>query len=215
MTARGATCAFVVVASLIIEVDHARAQTPPAPLLYAPPVSPGKTIYVEVQADDPNVRIDRVIARGETTPVCQAPCRQPLQRDDLYVIQGDGVRRTSQFQLPSIDPAVKFTVHAGSATQARVGGILAAVGAVPAGVGYFLWASSLKTPNSPGGSETQTHVGAAMLGAGLVTCIVGALMWAGSDTTVHSSTGATFSQDAPPPARKRPAFALTPRGLVF
>ena len=187
-------------------------------------VRPGPSgVYVELEADNPNTRIDRVV-EGVTIPVCLAPCRRVLDRNNIYVIGGDGVRSTSHFALPDNHDRVTLRVKAGSSSQLAGGAALIAVGGAVGYAGLFLWELSLvstSVANVNGNANMTAPRGNAGLGLGLMAVglavgAIGVYLALTARTTVSSSTGATFSE-TPPVRRKRPFFdlALTPRGIEF
>lgn len=187
-------------------------------------VRPGPSgVYVELEADNPNTRLDRVV-EGAAIPVCLAPCRRVLDRNNVYVIGGDGVRSTSHFALPDNHDRVTLSVKAGSSSQLAGGAALIAVGGAVGYAGLFLWELSLvstSVANVNGNTNMTAPRGNAGLGLGLMAVgvavgAIGVYLALTARTTVSSSTGATFSE-TPPVRRKRPFFdlALTPRGIEF
>ena len=187
---------------------------------YAPPE--GGFIRVDMRADAPGVRLDRVVGPGATVPVCLAPCSRVVARNNLYVIQGDGVRTTSQFLLPDDRPDVTLTVHAGSTGRQAGGAVLMAGGVVAAYVGLLtveIGLASGALADGTGGSGTRSDrtatIGAGILGVGLAAAIGGIYLVMTSSTKVNSSTGSTFTKSERSPARPRSAVALTARGLEF
>jgi hypothetical protein len=174
-------------------------------------------VYVDLRADDPHVRIDRLVG-SLTTPICTAPCRRLLPRDGIYVIQGDGVPATSHFELPADRQQVTLDVRAGSSGRRVAGGALIAVGVVVGYIGVLaVEASTLSNSfnNSPSaGTQGPSAWSVALLGGGLVATLAGVYLCVTTHTTVVSSTGNTFTV-APSPPRKQPRVALTPRGLEF
>jgi hypothetical protein len=180
-----------------------------------PPAAPA-TIDVDLQANNPNVRLDRMVG-NLTVPVCLAPCRRSLPRDGIYVIQGDGVPATSRFQLPDDRQRVTLDVHAGSSGRRIVGATLIVAGVVAAYAGLLAAdANSLgngSDTSSSGGVWAPSSWTLALLGGGLVATLAGAYLCLTTHTTVVSSTGNTFT--VAPAARKHSRFALTPRGLEF
>ena len=174
------------------------------------------TTYVDLEADNPNVRLDRTVG-NLTVPVCLAPCRRPLPRDGIYVIQGDGVPATSRFQLPDDRQQVTLDVHAGSSGRRIAGGTLIAAGVVAAYAGLLVAdassASNIFDTSSSGGRGTSSWP-LVLLGGGVVATLAGVYLCLTTHTTVVSSTGNTFTV-APSAPGKHPRFALTPRGLEF
>lgn len=180
-----------------------------------PPPAASPTVYVDLKADNPNVRIDRMVGNS-AVPVCLAPCRRPLPRDGVYVIQGAGVPATSHFQLPDDRQQVTLDVHAGSSSRRVVGATLIVVGVVGAYVGLLADTSSLGSSDtsSSGGVRGPSSWTLALLGGGLVATLAGVYLCMTTHTTVVSSTGNTFTLEPAVP-RKHSRFALTPRGLEF
>jgi hypothetical protein len=181
---------------------------PPPGYPYAPPTWPG--VYVELHADNPHVRIDRVIDGGDALPVCATPCSRVLDRTILYIIEGDGVTPTSRFVLPHDRSRVTLDVHAGAWGQERLGRALAIGGSLFAFLGLTVVGNRLFN------NDGQTHpgIGLIMLAIGIPVALTGLYLSSSARTSVASSSGATFS-DARPAARKRPLVALTARGLEF
>ena len=178
-------------------------------------------VYLEVKTSSPHVRIDRVLAPGNTVPVCFAPCRKVLPRNYIYVIGGEGVRSTSQFMLPDDRDRVTLDVKAGSTWGALGGGVLLGGGIVVAYVGLLLLLAGTATSaasdpysTSSSNSGSLKTAGGVMLGGGILAGLLGLYLVSDSHTTVKSSTGSEFS-NAPAPPKKRARFALTPRGLEF
>jgi hypothetical protein len=192
---------------------------PPQPASWGTPTPPAApaTIYVDLKADNPNVRLDRM-AGNFTVPVCLAPCRRPLPRDGIYVIQGDGVPATSRFQLPDDRQQVTLDVHAGSSGRTIAGATLIVAGVVAAYAGLLVAdANSLSNSSetsSSGGVRGPSSWALGLLGGGLVATLAGVYLCVTTHTTVVSSTGNTFTV-APSAPGKHPRFALTPRGLEF
>jgi hypothetical protein len=192
---------------------------PGAPAGYGPP--DGGFIRVDVKADGPGVRLDRVVGPGATVPVCFAPCTRVLPRNNLYVIQGDGVRTTSQFLLPDDRPDVTLKVHAGSTARQTGGAALLVGGIVAAYVGLITTEVGLAAQTFNDGTQTSNRstgtatAGAGILVVGIAAAIGGLVMVLGSSTRVDSSTGATFTNAEPPRKRPRSAVAVTANGLEF
>ena len=181
-----------------------------------PPAAPA-TIYVDLEADNPNVRIDRIVG-NLTVPVCSAPCRRPLPRDGIYVIQGDGVPATSRFQLPDDRQQVTLDVHAGSSGRRIAGATLIVAGVVAAYAGLLVadanTANNIFDNSSSGAARGSSSWPLVLLGGGLVATLAGVYLCLTTHTTVVSSTGNTFTL-APSAPGKHSRFALTPRGLEF
>jgi hypothetical protein len=170
--------------------------------------TPG-SVYVEVNADDPRVRIDVIDESGTSRPVCLAPCRQMLDRRLIYVIEGDGISPTSRFVLPDDQSSVTLKVRAGTHVARAVGVTLLALGYGAEIVGYVaIGDPGLRNSPPPRWVAPVELAGlVAMIGGGLAVLLNG-------QTRVSSSSGRTFSA-APERRHKPPAFALTPRGLEF
>jgi hypothetical protein len=172
-------------------------------------------VYVELRADAPNVRIDRVV-NGMQVAVCVAPCRRVLPRNNVYVIDGVGIRTTTQFMLPDDRQQLTLDVKAGSAARRALGVVLLVGGGVVGYVGLVVAASRTNTYDSSTGTyRSRATSGPLAVGAiGAAAVAVGVYLMLTSQTRVQSSSGVTFSRtdDA---RKKRPAIALTPRGLEF
>lgn len=175
-----------------------------------------RSVYVELRADNPRVRIDRVL-EGMTSPVCVAPCRTWLDAQSAYVITGDGVRSTSRFVLPDDRDAVTLDVRAGSTARLVVGTLLIGGGVATIYIGALVWEASALS-GLPGGDPQRgdqlRRVGITMTAIGIPAALFGTYLALTSHTSVASSTGSTFTQAAPP-RPKRPRVALTGRGLEF
>ncbi len=167
-----------------------------------------------MNSDDPRVRIDRVIG-GNRVPACYAPCRKMLDTGSIYVIEGDGVRATSQFVLPDDRDKVTLDVQAGSSARFAGGVILLAAGVAAGYIGALVWeAGKVSELDSPSSSNSSVRAGETLLLIGLPAALLGLYLTVSTHTTVNSSTGSTFTQETPSP-RHRPWIALTPRGLEF
>jgi hypothetical protein len=185
-----------------------------APVPYASyPPAPPPGVFVEVRADDPRVRIDRVMLDGVPVPVCAAPCRQVLDRSSAYLLQGDGVVATSPFLLPDGSNQVVLDVHAGSRTKRMLGVALLVVGAGVTLVG-FGGVSLGGTFRGERGRREERN-GLIMMGIGIPVAIVGWVLFRSARTSVVSSSGATFSDRGPRPRAPLPRLALTADGLSF
>ena len=195
---------------------------PPVSSPYAPewgarntgPAAP-RAVYVELRADDPRTRIDRV-GGGPPIPVCVAPCLRWLDPQGTYVITGDGVRTTARFMLPDDRTSVTLDVHAGSTSRLGVGALLSGGGLITAYIGGLVWETGTLEKLGQGSGDPQRTVdlGLTLLGIGIPAALLGVYLVATCHTSVTSSTGSTFTQQAPP-RRARPRVALTPRGLAF
>jgi len=191
---------------------------PPYPAWGAPP--PPRWVLVELNSDDPRVRIDRVIGNSRV-PVCYAPCGKMLDTGSVYVIEGDGVRATSQFVLPDDRDKVTLDVQAGSSARVAGGVILLGAGAASAYLGFLVWElgkiSEFGSTTSSS-SNDRVRTGAVMMLIGIPAAVVGLILTITTHTTVNSSTGSTFTQETTHPG-KRPWIAftphLTPFGLEF
>jgi hypothetical protein len=100
--------------------------------------------------------------------------------------------------------------------------VLLVVGGIAAYIGYFALLvgagttdnTTNNTPIDETDRKNAREVGGALLLTGLAGMGVGIYLVATAHTTVTTSSGVTFTT-APAPRRKRPAVALTPRGLEF
>jgi hypothetical protein len=200
---------------------------PPAfPTPAAPPSAPGLGgVLVELRSDNPHTRID-VDAGGVTSTACLTPCRRVLARNQIYVIQGDGVRPSSRFMLPDDRAEVTLDVHAGSSSRLMAGALLMGAGFVVSYIGVVVLGtgqtdrslSDSFDPDRHDRANEELRTGTILLLCGVPTLVVGLYLVLTARTSVVSSSGASFSQENPAPARKRPwhpSFALTPRGLEF
>jgi hypothetical protein len=147
---------------------------------------------VELRADDPRVRIERLTGDGQTQPICTAPCRQPLDPRALYVIGGDGIPPTHPFALPDDQQELILSVRSGSRAKQIGGGVLLGVGATATVLGFLL-APGDRSSQAP---EPMQSVRAWPIGVGLAGVAVGLvgaylLLWSGQ-TRVESSSGRTF-----------------------
>jgi hypothetical protein len=174
---------------------------------------------VELRADAPNVRIERVMGSVHV-PVCYAPCRMVLPRDNVYVVGGTGVRYSSPFVLPYDRPHVTLDVDTGSSSRLSFGAFLIGAGLIVGYTGMLILAPHgdmySNDPYAPPihNSQERNRTGTGMLLGGLALGTVGLIVVLSTQTTVRSSTGIVIGQ-SPPRPRKRPAVALTERGLEF
>jgi hypothetical protein len=180
-----------------------------------PPIANPGGVYVELRSDAPNVRIDRVVD-GTPVPICFAPCRQFLPRNNVYVIDGIGMRASSQFMLPDDRPQVTLDVQAGSSSR-RGAGIALLVGGVVAAYTGILLSAELNTydPNTGMFRNDNKDRGLVVMAVGAVAAVAGLYLTMTSQTKVMSSSGVTFSRAPDKRAAKRPTIALTTRGLEF
>lgn len=167
-------------------------------------------IQVDVHADEPGVRLERVQGQGFSTSVCVAPCSKLVPRNNLYVIDGEGIRATSQFLLPDDRNQVTLDVKAGSSARHGGGAVLLVAGLIVGYVGLV----GLGASETAGNSRSAQVTGGLLIG-GVAAAIGGLYLVMTSSTTVTSSTGATFSKNDQAPSRARSSVALTPRGLTF
>jgi hypothetical protein len=191
---------------------------------YPPPGYPGwgppppRWVFVDLNSDDPHVRIDRVVGNSRI-PACYAPCRKMLDTGSVYVIEGEGVRATSQFALPDDRDKVSLDVRAGSSSRMAGGVILLAGGVGIAYLGFYVWELGKlgSIDGSSSSADRSVHTGETMMLLGLPVAILGLYLTISSHTSVTSSTGSTFTQAVPraPRPGRRPWLALTPRGLEF
>jgi len=184
------------------------------------PGNPGGVIQVDVKADQPGVRLDRVQGAGVASTVCLAPCSRLVPRNGLYIIDGDGIRSTSQFLLPDDRNQVTLDVKAGSSARHGGGAALMVGGLVVGYIGMITLELGLAAEAATDGtthdrSDKAAAVGGVMLAAGVAAAIGGLYLVMTSSTHVTSSTGSTFSEDTHPRPRPRSGIALTPRGLTF
>jgi hypothetical protein len=141
-----------------------------------------------------------------------------VPRNDLYVIQGERIRTTSQFVLPDDRSDVTLTVQAGSAMRMGggaalllAGGIVGCLGLLATELGLVVF--SLEPPGDNNGSASITAAGLGAVALGLGGVIGGVYLILTSRTNVTSSTGSTFTKRDRP--RARSAIALTPNGFEF
>lgn len=168
-------------------------------------------VFVDLQSHDATVRIDMVMGDGTTSPMCSVPCRKALPRAALYVIRSDDLRATSPFLLPSDRSDLTLSVRPGSRSGRIAGMSLTAAGAVAMVVGFMF--SPADNFDDKSGRPPPAWPAILDLG-GIVVGTVGAVIWWRSEPRVSSSSGRTFSE-APRAPRRRPAVALTARGLEF
>lgn len=171
-------------------------------------------IQVDIKADESGVRLDRVQGDGVTRPVCVAPCSRLVPRNNLYVINGDGIRTTSQFLLPDDRNQVTLDVKVGSSARHGGGAALLVVGGVVAYVGLISLGGAAGSTGSQADNKAAT-IGGGLLVGGLAAAIAGVYLVMTSSTKVISSTGSTFTEDDHARPRAKSTVALTPRGLTF
>ncbi len=170
-------------------------------------------VRVEVRADKPGVRIDRITADGSSTTVCFAPCLRVLARDGVYVIGGAGIRSTSQFALPRDHHQLVLDVEAAASARSVAGGLLVTTG----GLALLFDVLSGPKPDAPvnaSGSSIDDGIRTAMLVGGVLALSLGIYFVATSHTKVTTSSGVTFTR-ADAPRRSRTPIAFTSRGLEF
>jgi hypothetical protein len=193
---------------------YGAAPPPPNPYYYYQAPPPG--VFVELRADNPNARIDRVGAGGASTPVCIAPCRLILDRNLTYIIQGEQIPPTSPFLLPDTTNQVTLDVQAGSQTQRHVGVGLIVLGGAVSVVGLSRASSANSSSVNSQGQVTSTNHsdGWLLMALGIPAVIAGVVVFRHARTSVTSSTGATFSRRREG-SQTAPRIALTPQGLTF
>lgn len=169
-------------------------------------------VVVDLQSVDGSVRIDQLLVDGTSLPICAVPCRKALPRDGRYVIRADGLPGTSPFLLPDDRSDLTLVVKPGSRRGRIAGMTLALVGAAAIFVGYA-FSGGDPDPHAP---PSPLRPWGLLIGLGGISLGgVGAGIWLSSETRVWSSSGRTFATASPPAPRKRPALALTARGLEF
>lgn len=186
----------------------------------APGYQGGGMIQVDLKADEPGVRLDRVQGAGAAATVCVAPCSRLVPRNNLYVIDGDGIRATSQFLLPDDRNQVTLDVKAGSSARHGGGAALMVGGLIVGYVGMItlelgLTSEAVSDGTTRDRSDKAATVGGVLLAAGVAAAIGGLYLMMTSNTKVTSSTGSKFSEDEHPRPRAKSSVALTPRGLTF
>ena len=176
-------------------------------------------IRVELRAADPRTRIDRISATGEIRSACFAPCREVLDLDATYVIEGEGIPATAAFLLPDHTDAIRLDVQAGSIRRTWIGTGLAALGGMAVGWGLSTVVrargSAVKAPpGQPNPYDEDAKVGSIVIGIGVVSLFAGLILRLTGRTSVITSTGGAFtSQKSSRDTRSR--IALTPQGLTF
>jgi hypothetical protein len=139
-----------------------------------------------------------------------------LDANSVYIIEGDGVRATSKFELPDNRDSVVLDVQAGSTARLAGGAILSGLGLVTAYIGLIVWEAGVVGNINPGSTNDgarATRVGETMVLIGLPVALLGVYLAVTTHTTVTSSSGSTFTRETP--TRRWPRLALTPRGLEF
>jgi hypothetical protein len=182
----------------------------PPPMATPPMAPPMPGVYVELRADSVGVRISEVVGEA-LVPVCYMPCRTVLPRNRLYVIDGPGIKATSRFMLPDDRSQLTLDVQAGSKVQ-QMGGAVLLVG----GLGAAYMGLLFEGDGAASGTGNHQAGGWFVLG-GLAAAAVGVFFLVSAQTKVQSSSGTSFSEAPPAPPRRarRPAVALTARGLEF
>jgi len=182
----------------------------------------GGLIQVDLKADTAGVRLDRVLPAGNTSTVCFAPCTKLVPHDHLYVIEGEGIRATSQFVMPDDRTQVTLNVRAGSSGRAGEGAALILGGIVVGYVGVFtaqigLASAAFAEDGSAarGSNGKVVAAGGVIALVGLAALVGGIAMVLSSKTQVTSSTGSTFTQGERSRQRRPSSVALTPAGLTF
>jgi len=175
----------------------------------------GGLIQVDLKADTAGVRLDRVLPAGNTSTVCFAPCTKLVRHDHLYVIEGEGIRATSQFVMPDDRNQVTLNVRAGSSARAGGGAALILGGIVLGYVGEVFAFAALTDGSPAPRSDNVATAGGVMVLVGLAALVGGIYMVLSSKTQVTSSTGSTFTQGERSRPRGASSVALTPAGLTF
>ncbi len=186
-------------------------------MLIALPARADKAVVVHLRSDSEAVRIIRVDGEAPRE-VCAGLCDQPLPRDGVYRIGGDGISATRPFTLDDRGTDLTLRVEAGSSVQRGIG-----VGATVAGGLSLLFALEYGDLLALGNFESDHPVSISKdplflgtLSAGLVVGVIGVAMLATSGTSVTTSHGISFSALSGSRSSTRHArFTLTPTGLLF
>jgi hypothetical protein len=189
----------------------------PASALAGEPAVRKPGIRVELRADDPKTRIDRISATGEVRSACFAPCRAVLDLDATYVIEGEGIPATAAFLLPDHADAIRLDVQAGSLRRTWIGTGLAIFGGLAAAWGLSTWvrarASGVQPPpGQPNPYDQDAKIGSIALGIGTVSLFAGLVLHLTGRTSVITSTGEAFTSQK---TSRNTRIALTPQGLTF
>jgi hypothetical protein len=205
-------------ADIQVRVTATPATAEVRPQALAPQPTPSPTsggVFVDIRTTSPYVRIDRVDAGGLLVPVCQVPCRQVLPRNAVYFIDGYG----APFKLPNDKQQVTLDVKAGSTGQKVGGWALIVLGSLSAIASGFIAAATLGCAHAEEpvpircGDDAHT-LAIGLLYGGFTALGVGVGLIADAGPSVTTSDGVTLVGTGVRP-RRRPALALTPRGLEF
>lgn len=152
---------------------------------------------------------------GQWTTVCAGACDAHLPIGPMYRVDGNGMRRSSQFQLrPSPGNRITLDVSPASSTRFAVGVALVPIGALTMGAGALVVFAAGN--GATRGSEALGEPGPADYTLGHVLMIVGAVtILAGLILFVHDwETGVRQGnvENVEPPSTLRPATELPTGG---
>jgi hypothetical protein len=184
----------------------------------------GKTITVELQANDGRATIERRVgttslsglpladtsfsAVGHWEESCIAPCEVKLDPHYSYRVAGDGLTPTRSFALPRDKDRVRLSAEMGSSTG-RLGGIVLTglgVGSAVLG-GAALIASPILESQDVGSKGFRSAVavgGVIFLAAGVLEMGMGMYLWATNGSSVRADHGTLSAKDTP--KREGPKF---------
>jgi hypothetical protein len=142
-----------------------------------------------------------------------------LDRDAIYVIEGEGIPASAAFSLPDDADEILLKVKAGSDQRTWIGGALVVVGtlAVGAGFGGLIASTGDGVRPAPGQPDTRhetAKIGAIMVGIGILPLFAGLILRNTARTSVVTSTGSAFTSQNGSRQTRSP-IALTPQGLTF
>jgi hypothetical protein len=169
------------VAALVATVSAAR----PCRAQDLPPPPGQDSVYVELGASNPRVRIFHLLPDGAAVPVCGVPCRSLLVRDQIYVIAGEGLRPSRPFTLPDHLQRVTLDVEPTPAWRYDLAVAMLGTGTVVFGAAGLVFGEDRNRPDPP-------YAGPLVLGSIVLALVGGIVLTANARTTVRSSSGVTF-----------------------
>src|SRR6185369_4340479 len=112
---------------------------------------------------------------------CFTPCRDVLDLDATYVIEGEGIPASPPFLLPDDTDAIRLDVQAGSLRRTWLGTGLAAFGGVAVAWGLSTVirarASGVKPlPGQPDPYDEDAKIGSIVIGVGVVSLFTGLVL---------------------------------------
>jgi hypothetical protein len=160
-------------------------------------------VRIHIESDNPAVELQRV---GGTThsavllqPVCNAPCDQVVDaRAGSFVLTGERIPPTPNFQLSSYSGDLTLRVKAGDAFKmglGRVGVVLGFITGIASVLCLVVAATASPVQQARGEHIPLLIVGASSAGAALLFGGGGYLLGSGTDTTYTIEPSSTPARD--------------------